>query len=66
MNITLTRERVENSAAWVASSKDPDLLAQGRTEWEALENFLCVFKAHLYLKTKAEHESKPRKKPFGL
>ncbi len=58
MNIKLTRERVGNSSAWVASCANPDLLAQGRTEYEALEGFLDVFKTHLYLKTKAEHESK--------
>jgi hypothetical protein len=38
-------------------------MAQGRTEYEALENFLSVLKTHLYLKTQAQHQSR---KPFGL
>lgn len=58
MTITLTREKVGNSAAWVAACPDPDLMAQGRTEYEALEGFLDVLKTHLYLKTKEAHERK--------
>lgn len=60
MTITVTQERVGNSAAWVAACSDPDLMAQGRTEYEALEGFLDVLTTHLYLKTKEMHENAVR------